>query len=225
MPARVVPIPLGFVNAYLVLGERPALVDAGGPGMEEKVLKGLRKAGVAPGDLASILVTHAHPDHAGGVPAMHAATGAPVLVGRADAGFLRLGRSAPRVPRRLPAHVANVFAARMERRLAPFEPQEAVEAARETRDLGVAGRILPTPGHTEGSLSLLLEDGTALVGDLLNGAPVRTRRPGKVMFAVDPDACRDSVRHLLDRGAVRFHVGHGSPRGFSASQVRAWLGD
>lgn len=55
------------IGAYLLLGERPALVEAGPASTVETVLDGLRAAGLDPGDLQSIAVTHIHLDHAGAV--------------------------------------------------------------------------------------------------------------------------------------------------------------
>jgi len=44
---RIVPLPLSISNAYLLLGDRPVLVDAGKPGEEEKLLDLLHQHGIA----------------------------------------------------------------------------------------------------------------------------------------------------------------------------------
>jgi hydroxyacylglutathione hydrolase len=49
---RVVPLPLSISNAYLLLGDRPVLVDAGKPGEEEKLLDLLHQHGIATSDLS-----------------------------------------------------------------------------------------------------------------------------------------------------------------------------
>ena len=70
----LIPIP-AFTDNYLWLlhdGRRALVVDPGDAG---PVLQALAQHGLA---LASILVTHHHPDHTGGVAALHEATGAPV---------------------------------------------------------------------------------------------------------------------------------------------------
>src|SRR5436305_1860705 len=71
-------IRLRFSSAYLVRGDRPVLVDTGGPGEVEKLLAALRKAGVDPRDLSLILLTHGHAYHAGNAAALQRMTGAPV---------------------------------------------------------------------------------------------------------------------------------------------------
>jgi hydroxyacylglutathione hydrolase len=70
----LIPIP-AFSDNYLWLlhdGRRALIVDPGDAG---PVLRALQQNGL---ELASILVTHHHPDHTGGVAELHAATGAPV---------------------------------------------------------------------------------------------------------------------------------------------------
>ena len=47
MTVRIVPLPLSISNAYLLLGDRPVLVDAGKPGEEEKLLDLLHQHGIA----------------------------------------------------------------------------------------------------------------------------------------------------------------------------------
>jgi glyoxylase-like metal-dependent hydrolase (beta-lactamase superfamily II) len=66
--------------------------------------------------------------------------------------------------------------------------------------IGIGGQILPTPGHSQDSLSLLLEDGSAFTGDLT--------LPGLV---TDQQALTvaDSWRLLREAGASRVYPGHG----------------
>jgi glyoxylase-like metal-dependent hydrolase (beta-lactamase superfamily II) len=58
MRTRVVAVPLSISNAYLLLGDRPVLVDTGVPGEEARLAGALRAHGVAPQDLALIALTH-----------------------------------------------------------------------------------------------------------------------------------------------------------------------
>lgn len=54
------------IAAYLLLGERPALIETGPASTVDAVFDGIREAGLRPGDLAAVAVTHIHLDHAGG---------------------------------------------------------------------------------------------------------------------------------------------------------------
>ncbi len=77
---KVVPIPvLGrhAVNAYLLLGRRPVIVDAGTPGSGRKIYDRITAHGVDPTDVSLIVLTHGHIDHFGSAAELHRLTGAP----------------------------------------------------------------------------------------------------------------------------------------------------
>ena len=88
-------------------------------------------------------------------------------------------------------------------------------------DYGIPGRILYTPGHTVGSLSVLLDSGEAFVRDLaMNKFPLR-RNPGVPVLADDVEKVKDSWRNLMELGAVTVYPGHGKP--FSIEAIRKAL--
>jgi glyoxylase-like metal-dependent hydrolase (beta-lactamase superfamily II) len=85
-------------------------------------------------------------------------------------------------------------------------------------EFGIPGRILYTPGHSAGSVSILLNGGEALVGDLgMNKFPLRLS-PGLPIFADDPSAVIASWEMLLDAGARVIYPAHGKP--FPAEVIR-----
>jgi len=86
---------------------------------------------------------------------------------------------------------------------------------------GIPGKILYTPGHSMGSVSVLLETGDAFVGDLaMNGFPLRYG-PGLPIFAEDMQMVRESWRLLVDAGAETIYPAHGKP--FSVDFIRRAL--
>ena len=90
---------------------------------------------------------------------------------------------------------------------------------------GVDGKVAYTPGHTAGSVSVVLASGEAIVGDLLMGGwlggLIRSRQPGYPYYADDIGQLRASVAKLLKLGATTFYVGHGGP--IDSARVRMWL--
>ena len=75
---------------------------------------------------------------------------------------------------------------------------------------GVDGRLISTPGHTAGSLSVVLGDGTVLVGDLVRG------KPGKLslgMFCEDRVASLDSLEAVVALAPRVVHMSHGTSVG------------
>ncbi|MBN1402693.1 MAG: MBL fold metallo-hydrolase, partial [Anaerolineae bacterium] len=73
--------------------------------------------------------------------------------------------------------------------------------------IGIAGEILHTPGHSDDSVSLLLDEGSAFTGDLT--AP-------EYIGLEDPQVVRANWRRLRERGARRVYPGHGPVRGIEA---------
>ena len=127
-------------------------------------MAGLRAIGRHPGDVTRIVLTHAHTDHAGGAAEMAARTGAPVAVHEADAGYAEAGRPPP--------FEQSLLVGRLMRRIpcAGFPPVAVGERLSDGQVLDVGGglRIVATPGHTPGHVSLLHErTGTLITGDAL----------------------------------------------------------
>jgi len=71
--------------------------------------------------------------------------------------------------------------------------------------------VFPTPGHSAGSVTVLLDTGEAFVGDMaMNGLPLRLG-PGLPAFAVDLPGLKESWKSLLDRGVKTIYQSHGKP--------------
>ena len=218
--SETVSIPLGRTTSYLVKGTRPILIDCGTPGNEERIVNQLHEAGVAPSDLALIVITHVHSDHVGSLPGMEVLSEAPIAVHALEAGALQTGRNAALVPNSLLARLAAPLL-KLHRALPGVNPELLIDDVFDLGEYGVEGEILPTPGHTPGSLSVVLEGGVAIVGDLVMGGLFRPRVPHLPMIASDVDQVRASIKALLDRGITQFYAAHGGP--FTSEALRALL--
>jgi glyoxylase-like metal-dependent hydrolase (beta-lactamase superfamily II) len=85
---RIPILPFGMVNAHLIISEAGCiLVDAGIPGSEHKIERVLARYGLALHNIKLIIVTHAHPDHAGSAARLRELSDAPILAHRDDADF------------------------------------------------------------------------------------------------------------------------------------------
>ena len=85
------------------------------------------------------------------------------------------------------------------------------DAGLDLREYGIPGRAHHTPGHSPGSVSVLLDSGEAFVGDLaMNKFPLR-RSAGLPIFADDTVQVIDSWRLLLRNGATTVYPAHGKP--------------
>ncbi len=160
------------VNSYIIDGdEGVTLVDALLPNNADAISSALTAIGRSLVDVTAIVVTHSHSDHTGSAAAVKAASGAAVYAPIGDAAAVR-GEHKPPLPpiaERFPflKPIMNRFLPVPDPVVVEYEIGEGV-GGRLPADL----RVIDTPGHTPGHVSLLLErDG----GCSLSATP-RSRR-------------------------------------------------
>jgi glyoxylase-like metal-dependent hydrolase (beta-lactamase superfamily II) len=154
------------INAYVLVepnGEL-TLIDAGLKSAPKKILRAIASLGKTPADVKRIVLTHAHPDHAGGLARMHGETAASVLAHEHDAPFAEAGHAPPRDQRNFFARVLGMLPGNT------FAPCPIDEEITDGQLLDIAGglRVIHTPGHSPGHVSLMHEpSGVLVVGDAL----------------------------------------------------------
>jgi hydroxyacylglutathione hydrolase len=212
---RIDPVRIGFSTCYLLRDRGCVMVDAGVPGKAAVIARKLERLNVAPREITLIVITHGHFDHAGSANEIRAATGAAIAVHRDDVakveegsrwstlGTTRWGRLSYRVF----APLFNRFA-----RLPRLHPDLVLgDDGLDLDEHGIPGRVVPTPGHTMGSVSVVLDSGEAFVGDLaMNRLPL-TARPALPIYADDIDAVRGSWPKLRTMGVHTVYPAHGRP--------------
>jgi glyoxylase-like metal-dependent hydrolase (beta-lactamase superfamily II) len=179
------------VNSFAFVEEDGSvtLVDCGVPKAPPRIVAGLAAIGKRPADVNRIILTHAHPDHVGGAAAVAAASGASVHMHSADVPYAARGVK-PAVD---PAYLLGRLMNRMSNKFEPF----TAESFTDGQLLDVAGglRVLHTPGHSPGHVSLLHEPTRLLItGDaLFNVLGVRV---SLAVLCSDAKLTRQSV-HVL----------------------------
>jgi hydroxyacylglutathione hydrolase len=188
------------------------LVDAGMVGTGRKILRKISEIGRKPGELLFALVTHAHADHLGGLSAVQETTDCAIVCHPSHESAVRTGGH-------LVSPGLNGFG-KIYERIARFALPKltlpglqrvfTVEDGAELHRFGLAGRVLYTPGHSTGDLTLVLDDGSAFVGDLVQGPRIQNLTPPEFsIMAVDEPAMFASWRLLLESGAKTLYPGHG----------------
>lgn len=178
------------------------LVDTGMEGSEEPIREGLRALGSEAEDLKRIFLTHQHDDHAGGLKALlewapHVGVGASEHEATVISGRRGYDPSNNRVLRY------------MSRNARP--PGVQVPKVLQEGDLVSGFRIIATPGHTLGHVSLLRDaDGLLLTADAFGRLPLSPLRVGVIKaFCTDPKEAKRSAQKLLAEDFVTAVPVHG----------------
>ncbi len=219
----IIPIKLSLSNAYLILEEKPILVDSGSPGEELKIISALAEHGIKLKDLSLIIHTHIHGDHVGSTNALLELANIPVGFHQADLPFVEGANNGELTGIGLRGNIMARFFAE-----GNFDPPkqdvDLIDGFR-TDSYGAAGKILHTPGHTAGSISIVLDDGNAIIGDLLMGGYIGgalfPHKPMYHYFADDLTAVNQSIHKVLQEDAHTLFVGHGGS--LKSSRVRNWF--
>jgi len=211
-------IRLGFANAYLVKGQRTCiLIDAGSFKQERAFVRHLKQYGIAAHDIALIVITHAHFDHVGSLKAIQQVCQCPVAIHERARRLLRDGIVVFPAGTNLLGKAASYLSKRWMKPFFKFPAVEADIIVSEDFPLepfGILGSIIPTEGHTEGSLSVVLSSGEAFVGDLAANYLPFGLGPIFPPFAENVSQLIRSWQRLLSFSPTIICPGHGKP--FSA---------
>ena len=196
-------------NVYLVEdADKLILIDTGLPRSNKKIVKYIEGLGLKPTDVAVIVLTHFHIDHVGSAKKMKELTNAQVAVHEVDADFVA-GKKAPPKPKNLMFKaLSSVFKA------APVEPELLL------KDGDKVGRliVIHTPGHSEGSISLLDVDRKVMfAGDAIRFMDGKITGPPE-QFTLDMNKAKDSIRKISTFDFDVMLSGHGDPLMSEASQ-------
>jgi len=201
-------------NAYLVASDHDlVLVDGGMSADVPRIISQIESLGRAVTELDAIVITHAHGDHTGGVEKLVRQSGAGVIAHRDDVPYIEGERNLPTTSLVMRAirWLDDLISGRGE--------GAAVTRAVQDQDcLEFLGglRVIHTPGHTPGSISLYQEQrGILFCGDLLFNGNLFTGRGGlrqsPRFFSADPDEAARSLSSLSPLDVHVLCVGHGEP--------------
>jgi len=209
-PVQIIPIFSKKSNSFLIRNSTNCmLIDTGIPGQISCFLNVFDQYKINPTDLELIIITHTHNDHCGNVAELKTLTGAKIMVHAVEAENLEKGFT--------PFPLGTSFLPKLISKLAnrsrgskqqynPVTPDITIKDEFDLEEFGFEGYVLPTPGHTNGSLCVILKNEVAFVGDtMFNIVPGTVFPP----FADNPDILKRSWYKLLESGVSLFYPGHG----------------
>jgi len=222
--------PLGMINCFLIKGkDQHILVDTGNPRNEKRILRQIKKSGIDTNKIGLIIVTHGHIDHFGSAARLQRMLDVPILAHESDLPSYRSGqadKSTLNINR-------NTFGWRCFRsmvsdlRTYSFTPDHIMKGD-ETVDLqpwGIEGKVIHTPGHTPGSVSVVLENGEVIVTDMVAsgiglGGVMFNSRVKHPAFHDDLIQLESSFEKIFAEPGDIYYLGHGGP--LDRSQMKSY---
>lgn len=171
-------------------GQNRLLVDLGWPGRAAALFANLDRMGVPLKELRFGLATHYHIDHAGAAQDLKN-RGVPLLVMQEQV------RAIPLMRQWTKASDSYTDISTHDNVVISCPESRALLAS-----LGIEGEVLHTPGHSDDSVTLVLDIGCAFTGDLTRESMVATE---------DPAVVARSWQLLRDRNVTTIYPGHGAP--------------
>lgn len=154
-----------FINSYAFINADSSvtLVDCGLKGSSKRLIKDLARIGKHPKDVVNIVLTHAHDDHIGGASQMIKQCEVKnVLMHEKDSQFPPTGKTPSRDVSRLSGKIMKILPE------SNYEPFNVTRTLIDGEVIDTAGglKVVHTPGHTDGHISLLHpESETLITGD------------------------------------------------------------
>ena len=188
-PVTIVDVGYRSTHFWVVsAGKSRLLFDLGWPGSMGLMRSNLERMGIPLGEIRYGLASHYHIDHAGLAEELKR-LGIPLLV-------LETQRAAiPGMKQFTKPHDHFTDIGLDDNVDLTFAESRALLAS-----IGLAGQILPTPGHSDDSVSLVLDDGSAFTGDLTLEA---------MAYGPEAETVAASWRRLREAGATTIYPGHG----------------
>jgi hydroxyacylglutathione hydrolase len=211
MSPEISSIHLGGVNCYLIEAVGGfVLIDTGFASKRAKLEDELGAAGVHPGNLILILLTHGDSDHAGNCAYLREKYGAKIAMHVGDSGMVEHGdMSWNRKP--CPDKLSILFKVMMKigglgksSHFDTFKPDLYLEDGQDLSGFGLNSTVLNLPGHSKGSIGILTASGDLFCGDLIYNYP-------GFRFVDDIGEHQNSMDRLKGLKIQTVYPGHGKP--------------
>jgi hydroxyacylglutathione hydrolase len=197
-----------IANCYLVkTGTGFILIDTGMSFGRGTLVKTLEKAGCKPGNLNLVVITHADFDHTGNCAYLRKKYGAKIAIHRNESPAVETGRMLLNRKRKQSFFNRTMMYLMGFLIFRRFKPDIYLEDGESISAYGLDARVYHFPGHSQGSIGVLTEEGDLFCGDLL----VNGNGPETSSFYDDTEQLKQSVARLKTLKIRTVYPGHGRP--------------
>ena len=208
--SKIITLKLGFANAFLIRDRGTILVDTGFNVSKEKYIRLFRELEIDSKEIDLIIISHGHADHFAHAHELKEMTGAPILCHKIAVHALQTAQNAAIIPRNaLGERVLKMIKTNLPMASKSVQPDLVMDSTFDLNQYGVSGKAIYTPGHTDCSISVILDSGDAIVGDILVPSPF-TGELCMAYFAYNEELLLESVKTLLGHSHI-FYGSHGGP--------------
>ena len=204
-------IAVGICNCFLLRGDCTILIDGGAMGGFAAFQRQLSELKVDPKEIELILLTHGHWDHITCLADIQKLTGAKIAVHKQDQFMVETGE--PPFPDGVtPYGKMMAWSAKwiLNPHLTPLKVDTVIpDAGMSLKEFGIPGEVVYTPGHSQGHVSILLETGDAIIGDMAMNDWYLRLTPGLPVLADDINKVVESWKKILPMGIKKVHPAHG----------------
>ena len=214
MESKIFSLRFGINTCYIIKGKGTIMIDGGPSGVKNKFKKYLTEFGIDPKEIRLVVLTHADFDHAGSASVIREITDAKIAIHENDRLTLEEGRFSFPPGVTTWGKISHAIFVPLLKRI-PIPPQKADIILNDQEfplyEYGIDGKIIYTPGHTSGHVSVLMENGDLFAGCLAHNIRMFTLRPNLPIYAEDIQKIKEQWKILIDKGVKMIYPGHGKP--------------
>lgn len=197
-------------NSYLIITDAGCvLVDAGSHHKMKAFDRAIQKAGISYKDIRYIIITHTHYDHVMNLAEIRDVSNAKIVVHEKEKYHLESGLT-PLPSGMTASGKIGIWVTRNFRKsktiATPVVPDIIVTDVYSLPGFGFT--IIPTPGHSEGSISMIVNDTICFCGDAAFAVMGKNLMP---ITGMSKPIILDTWKILLAQGIKYFYPGHGKP--------------